>query len=48
MNKSKTAFLFPGQGVQTVGMAKELCENISECKAILDKSEEILDMPIKN
>ncbi|AGX42314.1 ACP S-malonyltransferase [Clostridium saccharobutylicum] len=47
MNKSKTAFLFPGQGVQTVGMAKELCENISECKAILDKSEEILDMPIK-
>lgn len=47
MNKSKTAFLFPGQGVQTVGMAKELCENISECKEILDKSEEILDMPIK-
>ncbi len=47
MNSSKTAFLFPGQGVQTIGMAKELCENIPECKEILDRSEEILNMPIK-
>lgn len=47
MNSSKTAFLFPGQGVQTIGMAKELCENIPECKLILDRSEEILNMPIK-
>ncbi|OVE67790.1 MULTISPECIES: ACP S-malonyltransferase [Clostridium] len=47
MNSSKTAFLFPGQGVQTIGMAKELCDNIPECKEILDRSEEILNMPIK-
>ncbi len=47
MNKDKTAFLFPGQGVQTIGMAKELCENIPECKVILDCGEEILNMPIK-
>jgi [acyl-carrier-protein] S-malonyltransferase len=47
MNSKKTAFLFPGQGVQTIGMAKELCENIPECKEILDRSEEILNMPIK-
>jgi len=47
MNSSKTAFLFPGQGVQTIGMAKELCDNIPECKEILDSSEEILNMPIK-
>lgn len=47
MNSNKTAFLFPGQGVQTIGMAKELCENIPECKELLDRSEEILDMPIK-
>lgn len=47
MNSNKTAFLFPGQGVQTIGMAKELCENIPECMEILDRSEEILNMPIK-
>jgi len=47
MNRNKTAFLFPGQGVQTIGMAKELCENIPECKELLDRSEEILNMPIK-
>jgi len=46
MNSNKTAFLFPGQGVQTIGMAKELCDNIPECKELLDRSEEILDMPI--
>jgi len=47
MNSNKTAFLFPGQGAQIVGMAKELCENIPECQELLDRSEEILDMPIK-
>lgn len=47
MNSKKIAFLFPGQGVQTVGMAKELYENIPECKEILDSSEEILKMPLK-
>ena len=47
MNSRKIAFLFPGQGVRTVGMAKELYENIPECKEILDSSEEILKMPLK-
>ena len=47
MNSSKTAFLFPGQGVQTIGMAKDLYENIPACKDLLDRSEEILNMPIK-
>lgn len=47
MNSSKIAFLFPGQGSQIIGMAKELCENIPECQYILDRSEEILDMPLK-
>ena len=46
MNSSKVAFLFPGQGVQSIGMAKELCENIPECKELLERSEEILKMPI--
>lgn len=47
MNSKKIAFLFPGQGSQTVGMAKELYDNIPECKEILDSSEEILKMPLK-
>lgn len=47
MDSNKTAFLFPGQGAQKVGMGKELVELIPECKKILDYSEEVLDMPIK-
>jgi len=47
MNSNKIAFLFPGQGAQYVGMAKELYENIDECKKIIDEGEKILNMPIK-
>ena len=47
MDKSKIAFLFPGQGAQYIGMGKDLYENIHECKEIIDKGEEILKMPIK-
>lgn len=47
MDSNKTAFLFPGQGAQKVGMGKELVDLIPECKQILDYSEDVLDMPIK-
>lgn len=33
----KTAFLFPGQGSQAIGMAKELYESRPEAKAVLDQ-----------
>lgn len=47
MEKNKIAFLFPGQGSQYIGMGKELYDNIPECKELIDKGEEILQMPIK-
>lgn len=38
----KKAFFFPGQGAQTVGMAKELCEECPAAKELFDKASEIL------
>lgn len=39
---SNTAFLFPGQGAQTVGMGAELAANLPAAKALFDRSAEIL------
>jgi len=36
------AFLFPGQGAQTVGMAKDLCASLPAAKALFDHAREIL------
>ena len=38
----KIAFLFPGQGAQTVGMAKELCANFPPARAAFDRAREVL------
>lgn len=38
----KNAFFFPGQGAQSVGMAKELCEECPAAKELFDKASEIL------
>jgi len=38
----KTAFLFPGQGAQTVGMCKELTETCPAAKELFDKASGIL------
>ena len=37
----KRAFLFPGQGVQVVGMGKDIYEKYEEARKIYDKANEI-------
>lgn len=44
---TKTAFLFPGQGSQFVGMGKDLYETHAAVREIFDEAEAILDFPLK-
>ena len=39
---SKIAFLFPGQGAQTVGMARDICQQLPAAKDLFDRAAEIL------
>ena len=43
----KTAFVFPGQGSQHVGMAREFWENFDEVKALYDEASSVLGYDIK-
>jgi len=42
LNPQTTAFVFPGQGSQTVGMGKELAETYPIAKETLDKADSVL------
>ena len=42
----KIAFLFPGQGSQTVGMGKAMADSHPESKAIFEKADQTLQVPL--
>lgn len=44
----KTAYVFSGQGAQTVGMGKDLYENSPAAKAVFDKADEILGWSVSD
>ena len=45
---NKLAFVFPGQGAQTVGMGKEFYDNYPLAKELFDEADEALGYSIKN
>lgn len=43
----KTAFLFPGQGAQFVGMGKDFYENFSESRAVYEEASDLTGLDLK-
>src|SRR5262245_56954519 len=41
-DSAKTAFLFPGQGAQTVGMGAAVCSKVPAARALFDRATEVL------
>ena len=45
---AKSAFLFPGQGAQTIGMAVELCASLPAARTLFDRAAGILGYDLLN
>ena len=43
----KTAVIFPGQGAQYVGMAKDFYDSFEDSKAVIDTADSVLDIDLK-
>ena len=43
----KTAFIFPGQGAQYVGMGRDFYETFPVCRGVIDKASEICGLDLK-
>jgi len=43
----KTAFLFPGQGAQHVGMGREVCDKLPAASDLFEEAEKITGLPIR-
>ena len=46
-NMGKTAFIFPGQGAQYVGMGRDFYETFPVCREVIDKASEISGLDLK-